>query len=50
MDFKKEKQWISQQLEDVAEFWLKYGMDKVNGGVYTCIDKDGKVFSTDKSV
>ncbi len=25
-------------------------MDPVNGGVYTCLDRSGKVYSTDKSV
>ena len=42
--------WIRSQLEDCAGFWLKNGMDKVHGGVYTCLDREGKIFSTDKSV
>ena len=50
MSLLKEKAWIAEQLQSVADFWLKYGMDPVHGGVYTCLDKDGKVFSTDKSV
>ena len=50
MNLKEERKWIVEQLDGVADFWLKNGMDKVNGGVYTCLDKDGKVFSTDKSV
>ncbi len=50
MDFIAEKQWIKEQLESVVNFWLTNGMDKKHGGVYTCLDKDGKVFSTDKSV
>ncbi len=50
MNLKLEQQWVKDQLEQVAEFWLKNGMDDVNGGVYTCLDKDGKIFSTDKSV
>ncbi|MBO7215078.1 MAG: AGE family epimerase/isomerase [Clostridia bacterium] len=41
---------IKFQLEECANFWLKNGMDKVNGGVYTCLDRTGKVYSTDKSV
>ena len=31
-------------------FWLKYGKDSVNGGVKNCLDRTGKVYSTDKSV
>ena len=42
--------WIRYQLNTCADFWLRNGMDKVHGGVYTCLDRTGKVFSTDKSV
>ena len=45
-----QRQWIRDQLANVADFWLKNGMDPVNGGIYTCLDRKGKVFSTDKSV
>ena len=44
------QQWIREELDRCVEFWLKNGMDKVHGGVYTCLDRQGKVFSTDKSV
>ena len=44
------RQWVRQELEGVADFWLKNGMDPVHGGVYTCLDRTGKVYSTDKSV
>ena len=50
MNLIEERKWIISELESVADLWLKNGIDKVNGGVYTCLDKDGKVFSTDKSV
>ena len=42
--------WIRSQLDTCADFWLKNGMDHEHGGVYTCLDRQGKVFSTDKSV
>lgn len=45
-----ERDWIRQQLETCIGFWLEHGMDPVNGGVYTCLDREGKVYSTDKSV
>ncbi|MFI3315089.1 MAG: AGE family epimerase/isomerase [Rikenellaceae bacterium] len=35
---------------NILPFWLKYGLDKENGGVYTCIDKDGTLMDTTKSV
>ena len=41
---------IRTQLDACINFWLKNGIDKVNGGVYTCLDREGKVYSTDKSV
>ena len=44
------RQWVREQLEIAADFWLKNGLDKVHGGIYTCLDRTGKVFSTDKSV
>lgn len=42
--------WVRSELETCLNFWLKNGMDPVYGGVYTCLDREGKVFSTDKSV
>jgi len=42
--------WIREELARCADFWLKNGWDHENGGVYTCLDRWGKVYSTDKSV
>ena len=42
--------WVREELDRCVNFWLKNGMDKVNGGVYTCLDRTGRVYSTDKSV
>lgn len=36
--------------EKILPFWLENGMDKVNGGVYTCLDRDGSLFDSTKSV
>ena len=44
------KAWTEKELETCVNFWLKNGMDPVYGGVYTCLDRTGKVYSTDKSV
>ena len=44
------REQIRSQLSACIEFWLKNGIDKVYGGVYTCLDREGKVYSTDKSV
>lgn len=42
--------WVRDQLDSCIAFWLNHGMDKVNGGVYTCLDREGNIYSTDKSV
>ncbi|MEG2989337.1 MAG: N-acylglucosamine 2-epimerase, partial [Oscillospiraceae bacterium] len=42
--------WLRAELDRSVNFWLDHGMDKVNGGVYTCLDRKGDIFSTDKSV
>ena len=42
--------WIREELDRCVNFWLKNGMDSVHGGVYTCLYRTGKIFSTDKSV
>ena len=42
--------WVRGQLETCLDFWLDHGMDPEHGGVYTCLDRQGAVYSTDKSV
>ena len=44
------RKWIQEELDRCIRFWLNNGMDKINGGVYTCLDREGKIYSTDKSV
>ena len=42
--------WVQEQLKGSVAFWLEHGMDKENGGIYTCLDRKGEIYSTDKSV
>jgi N-acylglucosamine 2-epimerase len=37
-------------LQDVMPFWLRHGMDPEHGGLWTCLDRDGSLLDTDKSV
>jgi N-acylglucosamine 2-epimerase len=37
-------------LENVIPFWLKHGLDRVHGGYYTALDRDGTLIDTDKSI
>ena len=44
------KKCSCELLENVMPFWLKYGCDRVHGGVYTCLDRDGTLMDPTKSV
>lgn len=48
------QQWSETYRNDLVNnimpFWLKYGLDKKNGGIYTCVDRDGTLIDTNKSV
>ena len=44
------RQWVRDELDRCAAFWLEHGMDREHGGVYTCLDRTGEIYSTDKSV
>ena len=44
------RDWIRTELNASINFWLEKGMDHENGGVYTCLDRKGEIYSTDKSV
>lgn len=35
---------------DILPFWLKHGLDRQNGGVYTCVNRDGSLIDSTKSV
>lgn len=48
------KAWAERYRRDLTEnimpFWLKYGLDRKHGGVYTCLNRDGSLMDTTKSV
>ncbi len=37
-------------LNDVLPFWERHSLDWEQGGYYTCLDRDGKVYDTDKFI
>ena len=44
-------EWYVRELCDsILPFWLEHGLDRVNGGVYTCLDRDGSLMDSTKSV
>jgi len=55
MDVKKYLAYWADRYQDdlkgnILPFWLKYGLDRVHGGVYTCVDRDGTLIDSTKSV
>ena len=40
--------YLKQLLNDTIPFWEKYSLDKKYGGYFTCIDRNGRVYDTDK--
>lgn len=44
MNFKKEL------TENILPFWLNNAMDEKNGGIFTCLDREGKIYGREKSV
>ena len=35
-------------LRNVIPFWLRHSLDRENGGYFTCLDRGGRVYDTDK--
>lgn len=54
MDHSRRKQlyefYKKALLEDCIPFWLKNSLDRKYGGYLTCLERNGNVYSTDKSV
>lgn len=55
MDWKKyltewSEKYRKDLIENIMPFWLENGLDRVNGGVYTCLNRDGSLMDTTKSV
>lgn len=42
--------YLEDLIKDIFPFWLKNGLDPVHGGVYTCLNRDGSIIDTTKSV
>ena len=40
----------SALLDDVIPFWMKYSPDREYGGFHTCLDRQGRVYDTDRFV
>ena len=50
-DFKSQSLRYSKALlEDVIPFWERFSIDEENGGYFTCLDRGGGVYDTDKFI
>lgn len=51
MDFKKlSDRYRNELLDDVLPFWLENSQDREYGGYFSCLNRDGSVYDTDKFV
>ena len=51
MDFKKlANQYKDELMNNVLPFWLNHSQDTEYGGYFTCLDREGNVFDTDKFI
>ncbi|MBP5361029.1 MAG: AGE family epimerase/isomerase [Bacteroidaceae bacterium] len=51
MDFKKlAEQYKTELLDKVLPFWLNNSQDREFGGYFSCLDRDGSVYDTDKFI
>ena len=49
LEYWKEK-YRKDLTTNIMPFWLENGLDRKNGGVYTCLDRDGSLMDSTKSV
>lgn len=42
--------YVHSLKNDIIPFWLQHGLDTEHGGVYTCLDRDGSLMDSTKSV
>lgn len=51
MDFKNlSNQYQNELLHNVVPFWLNKSQDQESGGYFTCLDREGNVYDTDKFI
>ena len=43
-------QYKKALLEDIIPFWLEHSADQTHGGYFTCLDRQGAIYDTDKFV
>jgi N-acylglucosamine 2-epimerase len=44
------RSWAQEGLAKALDFWTSHAFDDAHGGIYTCLTREGEIYSTDKSV
>ena len=44
------QQYKNNLLDNVLPFWSRHSLDREHGGYFTCLDREGRVYDTDKFV
>lgn len=44
------QQYHNELVSNILPFWINNGLDKTNGGFYTCLDREGRLMDSTKSV
>ena len=42
--------YVDDLKNNIMPFWMEHGLDRQHEGVYTCLDRDGSLIDTTKSV
>lgn len=45
-----EEAYKQELTENIFPFWIKHGIDREHGGYFTCLDRDGTLYDSTKSV
>lgn len=40
----------NELLNNILPFWMQHSQDEINGGYFTCLDRTGKIYDTDKFI
>jgi N-acylglucosamine 2-epimerase len=44
------QQYYNELVNNILPFWLHNSKDNINGGFFTCLDREGNVYDTDKFI
>lgn len=42
--------YLNELKDNILPFWVRFSKDEINGGFFTCLDREGNVYDTDKFI